>query len=88
MSGVAVWKHVTAMLCHDASSNYFRGAQDAAMRYRPPKRRTQGDDGSYVRGPLRGDRAGDDSSQAMADEMDPATRFSERPFDSLHSIDA
>src|ERR1700757_1200694 len=37
---------------------------------RPPKRRTQSDDRSDIRRPLRRDCAGDNSSQTMADQMD------------------
>ena len=76
-------KHVGAVLCQDASSNHLCRAQNAAMGYGAAKRRTQGDDGSYICGPLRRDSAGDNSSQTMADEMEPATRLAQGLLDSV-----
>lgn len=51
------------------------------MGDRAAKRRAQGDDGSYIRGPLCSDRAGNNSSQTVADEMQLAPRFSQRFLD-------
>src|SRR5579862_4625603 len=77
MPGIATRKHVAAMLRMDASPNYLRCPQNAAMRDRTAKRRTQGDDRSYIRGPLCRYRAGDNSSQTVADEMQLAATFAQ-----------
>ena len=62
----------------DAASNHLGCAQDAGVGDRSPERRPQCDDGSYVRRPLGCNRTGDDASQAVADQMDPASGFGKR----------
>ena len=83
MPGIAAWKYVAAVLGQDAPSNRLRGTQNAAMRDCTAKRRTQANDGSYICGSLRRDRAGDDSSQTMANEVELAARFGERLLNGL-----
>ena len=53
------------------------------MRNCTAKRRTQANDGSYICGSLRRDRARDNSSQTMADEVEFAARFVERLLNGL-----
>jgi hypothetical protein len=49
--------------------------QDAGVGRPLPEGCPQCDDGSNVRRPLDCNRTGDDATQAVADQMDPASRF-------------
>lgn len=50
------------------------------MSHRTAERRPQRNDRSYVLCPLRRDRTGDNASQTVADQMDPAAGLGERLF--------
>ena len=62
MPGIALWKHIAAVLYENAASNHLGGMKDAGVGDRPPERRPQRDDGSNVRRPLGRNRTGDDAS--------------------------
>jgi hypothetical protein len=51
-------------------SDHLGCAQNAAMDHRTAEGRAQGDNGSYIRWPLRRDSTRDDASQTVAYQMD------------------
>ena len=53
------------------------------MSHRAAERRRQRNDGSNVSCPLRRDRTGDNASQTVADQMDPAAGLGERLVNDL-----
>ena len=76
-TGVAIGKHRRPAVFQDAVANRFGCEQDGRMSRRTAERCPQRDDRSDVLWPLRRDRTGDNPSQTVADQMDPAAGFGE-----------
>src|ERR1035437_10722432 len=78
MPGVASGKHSSAVLFQDTPADRFGCAQDAGVSYGAAEWRAERDDGSDVLWPLPRDRTGDNASQTVADQMDPAAGLGQR----------
>jgi len=75
--GIALGGHTVAMLHEYVASNHFRRAQDDGMSHCASERCTQRDDRSDIFWPLSRNRTRDDPAQAVADQMNPTSRFGE-----------
>ena len=71
------------MLLQDVLSHRFGGAQNRAVHHCAAKRRSQGDDGSDIVRALAGHGTRDDSSKAVANQVDLLSGVEERFFDVL-----
>jgi hypothetical protein len=65
----------------DTASNHFSRLQNAGVGHCTAKGRTQGDNRTDVRGPLRSYGARDNPTQAVTDEMDFALGCGQRLLD-------
>jgi len=81
--GIAVGKHIGAVVLEDSPAHGFGGAQNTAVGDGSAEGRGHGDNRGNVIGPLRGYRAGHDSAQAVTDEMDLASGFMQGPVDAV-----
>jgi len=82
-SGVAVGEDSAAVLLKDPEADRFGSVENGSIRNGAANGRRQGDHGSHVPRPLARDGTGNHSSQAMTDEMNPASGFQQRSFDGL-----
>lgn len=81
--GVAIREHGRPVLFQDAEANRFGCEQDGRMSHGTAEGRPQRSDRSNVLWPLCRDRAGNNASQAVADQMDFAAGFGKRLLNGL-----